>query len=116
MVLDDGELAGGWGSVPTPVEISPPATSRGPSSFVPFGIDAQAETVFAWDLGTERADGELGVVVLTNDLALTVDDFPSFLELCLDMLCAEIQEKRALTGHEARAMRSPGVERSRRAA
>ena len=84
------------------------------ASYVPFGIDSEAETVFAWDLGAPRADGELGVVVLTNDVGVQLDDFPTFLELCLDMLRADIDERRASPRHDAVAV--PASDRRSRAA
>jgi hypothetical protein len=111
MVIDDGELAGpSSGAAPG---TSAPAQGR---VLVPFGIDAEAETVFAWDLGAPRADGELGVLVWTNEVGLHVDDFPSFLELCLDMLRAEIEERRATVRRPPVSSRSPVFARRSRAA
>lgn len=96
MVLQDAELAGSSSAASLLGEGEDAPSSRERLAFIPFGMDSLAEIVIAWDLCAERADGELGVVVHTNGLGLHVDDFPSFLELCLDMLCAEIVERRAL--------------------
>ncbi len=103
MVLEDGDLVAA-------------AAPTGRPTYVPFGIDAKAETIFAWDLTALRPDGELGIVVLTNEVAMHVDDFPSFLELCVDMVCAEIDDRRALTRRGVGAARSVPAERRSRAA
>jgi len=61
---------------------------------VPFGVDGTGDTIFAWDLNRPRADGELEIVVWMNEIGERVADFPSFLELTLEMLTAEIAERR----------------------
>lgn len=65
------------------------------SAFVPFGIDPQAETLFAWDTGSARVRGELEIAVWINEIGDTVDSFPSLLDLVLDMLSAEVEARRA---------------------
>src|SRR5262249_10723229 len=60
----------------------------------PFGIDAAGETIFAWDTAAARADGELAIVVWMNEIGERVASFPHFLELVLEMLGAEIAERR----------------------
>lgn len=116
MVLQDAELAGGASAASLLGAREDAPSSRERPAFIPFGMDSLAETVVAWDLGAERAHGELEVVVHTNGLSLHVDDFPSFLELCLDMLCAEIVERRALGRCGVPAKPASTVDRRSRAA
>lgn len=73
--------------------IDPPGPQGG-ADLVPFGIDTRGETIFAWDRSEERAGGELEVVVWINDIGERVDGFPAFLELVLEMLTAEIDDRR----------------------
>ncbi len=61
---------------------------------VPFGVDGSGETIFAWDTSRPRDGGELEIVVWMNEIGERVADFPSFLELTLAMLTAEIAERR----------------------
>ena len=61
---------------------------------VPFGIDARAETIFAWNTSTVRADGELEIVVWINEIGERVESFPRFLELVLELLGADLDERR----------------------
>jgi hypothetical protein len=79
MVVDAPELAGGGG---------PP--------LFPFGVDPAGETFFAWDPSRVAADGELEVVVWMNEIGARVESFPVFLDMVLDMLVAEIAERRHL--------------------
>jgi hypothetical protein len=59
----------------------------------PFGIDGKAETIFAWDLSSARADGELEVVMWMNEIGERVPSFPAFLDLVLELLKAEVAER-----------------------
>ncbi len=79
------------------------ATPRRPPSaaLVPFGIDARAEAVFAWNTGVSYADGELEVVVWMNEVGLRLQSFAELLELVLDMLGAELAVKRKGRGRAA---------------
>jgi hypothetical protein len=61
---------------------------------VPFGIDARAETIFAFDTNSPSADGELEIVVWLNEIGERVESFPRFLELVLDLLGADMEERR----------------------
>ncbi|EYF07334.1 SMI1/KNR4 family protein [Chondromyces apiculatus] len=70
------------------------ARSRGrmrAAGLVPFGIDAEAETLFAWDPESVRADGEMEVVVWMSGLGMRLGSFPELLELLVDMLAAELE-------------------------
>jgi hypothetical protein len=48
---------------------------------VPFGIDPEGETVFAWNLASPRDEGELEVVLWTNGIGERFASFPAFLEI-----------------------------------
>jgi len=61
---------------------------------VPFGIDARAETIFAFDTTTLASDGEMEIVVFINEIGDRVETFPRFLELVYDLLCADLDERR----------------------
>lgn len=62
------------------------------ADLVPFGVDGAGETFFAWDTGRSRGDGEIGILVWMNEIGERVSCFPDFLELCLEMLSAEVAE------------------------
>ncbi|AKT41716.1 SMI1/KNR4 family protein [Chondromyces crocatus] len=61
------------------------------AGLVPFGIDPDAETLFAWDPETARDDGEMDVVVWMSGLGMRLSSFPELLELVADMLEAELE-------------------------
>jgi hypothetical protein len=73
------------------------------ASLVPFGIDAQADAIFAWDLDDAQASGELGVVVYMGAIAERVDDFPALLDLVHDMLIGDLAEASAASPRAGRS-------------
>ena len=76
---------------------------------VPFGIDAEAEVVFAWDLAADAPGGELEVVVFMNEIGVRLDGFPTFLEMCIDMLGSDLADLEAALPASRRRNRSgPG--------
>jgi hypothetical protein len=64
------------------------------AGLVPFGIDPEGETLFAWDTGTRQMDGEMEVVLWTNGVGMRLPSFPDLLALIADMLSAELDERR----------------------
>lgn len=78
------------------------APEGAPVDLVPFGVDAQGETIFAWDRSALREDGEMEIVVWINEIGTRVDTFPAFLELICDMLAAEIDDRRRADPFPAR--------------
>lgn len=66
----------------------------GKGGLVPFGIDPEGETLFAWDTDAPQADGELEVVLWTNGVGMRLPSFPALLEFIVDMLSAELEERR----------------------
>ena len=76
----------------TPVpDVGPPSgrtLSRRP--LIPFGIDLQGTTLFAFDLThPARASGELPVIAWVNELGFTFADFTAFLDALLDWLALD---------------------------
>jgi hypothetical protein len=61
---------------------------------VPFGIDARAETLFAWNTSCVRSDGEMEIVLWINGIGERVDSFPEFLQLVLELIGADLDERR----------------------
>jgi hypothetical protein len=83
MVIENGEGA---------VDERP---KRKPTLF-PFGIDARAETIFAFDLGEAREGGEIGIVIWMNEIGLRVESFQAFLETVREMLRGDLAERGAV--------------------
>jgi hypothetical protein len=71
----------------TPVPDIGPRTrrSRRGSDLIPFGADASGCTVFAFDPGALRRDGEYGVVCWINEIGLRCDSFEVFLRWVLEL-------------------------------
>jgi hypothetical protein len=68
-------------------------SSSFPRSLVPFGIDAKAETIFAFDL--DRDGEELGVVILVSGIGERFDGFRDFIAFTRDVLGAELLHLRS---------------------
>lgn len=97
LVLDHDEVAetrGAGEDHAAPVGTRGRAGERARRGLVPFGIDAAAETVFAWDMDARAEDGELAVILWTNDIGLRLSGFPELLEMVADMLAAELEDRR----------------------
>jgi hypothetical protein len=83
----------------TPVpHLAPPSRKERPP-IVPFGIDLQGTTLFAFNPSVTRADGECEVVAWVNEIGVRRDSFSDFLEFVLDMCEAE------LDGYQAQQLR-----------
>jgi hypothetical protein len=75
----------------TPVpHLAPPSRAERPP-IVPFGIDLQGTTLFAFNPTVTRSDGECEVIAWVNEIGVRRDSFPDFLEFVLDMCEAEIE-------------------------
>ncbi|MEZ4230370.1 MAG: SMI1/KNR4 family protein [Polyangiaceae bacterium] len=61
---------------------------------LPFGIDSAGTTLFAFDLDSQRDDGECEVVAWLNEVGVRRSDFSSFLRLVLELCEAELAELR----------------------
>lgn len=69
------------------------------AGLLPFGIDATGETIFAWDPTITYEDGEMEVVVWMNEIGERVSSFPVFLDLVLEMIGADIDERQRSVRH-----------------
>lgn len=78
----------------TPVPfLAPPSRAQRPP-IVPFGIDLQGTTLFAFNPSATRADGECEVVAWVNEIGVRRDSFSGFLEFVLEMCESELEAHR----------------------
>ena len=87
-------------------ELGPPTRPRKLPRLLPFGVDLQSTTLFAFDTSARRADGECEIVAWVNELGVRSDDLPSFIELLLELSDHELEGHTAL--ERSRAL--PAVE------
>jgi hypothetical protein len=74
----------------TPVpDLGPPSRAQN-ISIIPFGIDAQATTLFAFNVDVMSADGEYEVISWINELGMRRSSFEDFLELVIELSEAEL--------------------------
>lgn len=75
----------------TPVPDVGPVSMRPPARrvLIPFGVDLQATTLFAFNPTVVRADGEFEVIAWVNEIGVRRDSFEDFLELILELYQAE---------------------------
>jgi hypothetical protein len=74
----------------TPVpHLAPPSRAERPP-IVPFGIDLQGTTLFAFNPSVTRADGECEVIAWVNEIGVRRDSFCDFLEFVVEMCEAEL--------------------------
>jgi hypothetical protein len=74
----------------TPVPDLGPPSRASRMSIIPFGIDAQATTLFAFNVDVMNADGEYEVIAWINELGMRRSSFAEFLELVLELSEAEL--------------------------
>ena len=86
-------------------EIGPPSRPEGrPDAMIPFGIDPNATTIFAFNPAVVRPDGEMEVIVWVNELGDRADSFADFLTTVLEML--EARQPAEQPGCNARLKRA----------
>lgn len=90
MVIEENEGAARYSGAIRASQARARGSAR-PAGLIPFGIDPDAETLFAWDPQVQREDGELEVVLWMNGLGMRLASFPELLELLVDMLSAELE-------------------------
>ena len=87
----------------TPVpDLGPPSRAQR-RSIIPFGIDAQATTLFAFNVDVMNADGEYEVISWINEIGVRRSSFLDFLELVLELSESELDAhvlKNASLGEE----------------
>ena len=75
----------------TPVpHLAPPSRAQR-RPIVPFGIDLQGTTLFAFNPSATRADGECEVVAWVNEIGVRRESFTDFLEFVLEMCDSELE-------------------------
>lgn len=65
-------------------DLGPPARRHRSARVIPFGVDLQSTTLFAFNLAVCSPTGEYEVIAWINELGVRRDDFPSFLQLVLE--------------------------------
>jgi hypothetical protein len=82
----------------TPVPyLAPPSRTQRPP-VVPFGIDLQGTTLFAFNPSATRADGECEVVAWVNEIGVRRETFTGFLEFVVEMCESELEGYRVPRG------------------
>ena len=79
-------------SAETPVPTIGPPSSRVsgyPERLIPFGIDSDGTTLFAFDPALADADGEMPVIAWIHEIGLRSSNFTSFLETVLELCEAD---------------------------
>jgi len=75
----------------TPVpHLAPPARQER-KPIVPFGIDLQGTTIFAFNPSVTREDGECEVVAWVNEIGVRRESFSHFLEFVVEMCESELE-------------------------
>jgi hypothetical protein len=76
----------------TPIpEVGPRARPEGrPDAMIPFGIDPEATTLFAFNPAVVRPDGEMEVIAWVNGLGERYEAFGEFLASILELIATEV--------------------------
>ncbi len=76
----------------TPVpDIGPPSRPGGrPSTIIPFGIDPQGTSLFAFNPDVLSPSGEMQVIAWVSEIGARSDDFEDFLRMALDISRADL--------------------------
>lgn len=78
----------------TPVaDLTPPSRFR-PRVLIPFGIDLQATTLFAFNPAVTDVDGEFEVIAWVNEIGLRRGSFEDFLEMVAELCDTELHARR----------------------
>lgn len=88
----DALLRAVFDAADTPVpDVGPPSRLGTAPALIPFGIDRQATTLFAFVPDSQRSDGELEVVAWINEIGVRRDGFADLLELVCDLAAADLE-------------------------
>ncbi len=74
----------------TPVPHLAPPSRAEKKPIVPFGIDLQGTTIFAFNPTVVREDGECEVVAWVNEIGVRRETFTEFLEFVVEMCESEL--------------------------
>ena len=77
--------------------LGPPSRRRLYPHIIPFGVDLQSTTLFAFNPEVVSADGEYEVIAWINEIGVRRENFLSFLDLLVELAEHE------LDGHRAQA-------------
>jgi hypothetical protein len=66
-------------------EFAPPARKTEYRNLIPFGVDLQSTTLFAFNPSVQTADGEYEVIAWINELGMRRESFPDFLGLLIEL-------------------------------
>jgi hypothetical protein len=83
-----------WEAAETPVpDVGPESVAprRVERVLIPFGVDLQATTLFAFNPAVAGPDGEYEVIAWINEIGVRRESFPTFLELLLELAEAELE-------------------------
>lgn len=75
------------------VDLAPPSHFH-PRVIIPFGIDLQATTLFAFNPAATDADGEFEVVAWVNEIGVRRSSFEDFLEMVAELCHSELHARR----------------------
>lgn len=75
----------------TPVPHLAPRSQIARPPIVPFGIDLQGTTLFAFNPTVAGTDGEFEVIAWVNEIGVRRESFTSFLEFVVEMCEAELE-------------------------
>lgn len=76
---------------------------------VPFGVDARAEVILAWDPASMRPDGEMGVVLWANEIGEQMETFPDLVAFVVEVVEAEIAARRTASAACVTLPAAPGA-------
>lgn len=80
----------------TPVpDLGPPGSQPPRRVLIPFGIDLQATTIFAFNPSLATSDGEYEVIAWVNEIGMRYESFTAFLSAVLELSEAELAERLA---------------------
>jgi len=82
-------------------EFAPHVRDRQFPRVIPFGVDLQSTTLFAFNPRVRDADGEYEVIAWVNELGMRRDSFPSFLEMLIELCDCELEGHQALAAQPA---------------
>lgn len=86
--------------------LGPPSRRRLFPSIIPFGVDQQSTTLFAFNPEVKSEDGEYEVIAWINELGVRRESFTSFLELLIELAEYELDGHRSLLASEPLARQS----------
>lgn len=79
--------------------LGPPSRRRLFPHIIPFGVDLQSTTLFAFNPAVVSADGEFEVIAWINELGMRRESFTSFLELLVELAEYELDGHRHQASH-----------------